>query len=370
MSHPTYDTPYETAAARAAAYIAYARMKAAQTYPPTAPFPPFEAEDEVGCCCGPCGGTDAAREGEGVRCRFWQRGACRSGDACFLSHTLQQRIRTPTPTPTPPTASSITEYPRPQPVYAPLAYTKPKKGYEWGSHAWKVAAGTPHNHPHHGTASHRHGTNSTNSNSTGNGNGNPSKPPRHPPASTSTHSVCRYWLQGICNRGPACRFLHGSAAPAAMLFPPSFPRHPTAYTTRPSMARPRPRPSIRGELIKALGVYEYEALAARMAALSVGGGLHIDRAGGDMRLPNAYRQPRFPGYAMSPAPMPAAHPQQTAQQMPYDLDLDLDLDFSACDDGDEGLSGGGAGETAPSRNAQMGPKCGAVDLRAIWEREM
>lgn len=72
--------------------------------------------------------------------------------------------------------------------------------------------------------------------------------PQPLPGRTSSRSVCRYWLQGICNRGPACRFLHGSAAPAAMGAAAAAIDRNGSVTA----ARPRPRPRSAPFLIQSL----------------------------------------------------------------------------------------------------------------------
>ncbi|KAJ3161473.1 hypothetical protein HDU86_007255 [Geranomyces michiganensis] len=138
-------------------------------------------------------------------CNFWQRDACSYGPSCCLIHAQERDRQQQQQHPLPPT-------PAPQ-LHRPSAFTKPlarisplalaPNGY---MHQQQIQApryttyASPAALSLQPTASGHHGGG-------GNGGGGGGGP-------VSTRSVCRYWLQGICNRGPACRFLHGAAAPA------------------------------------------------------------------------------------------------------------------------------------------------------------
>ncbi|KAI9008363.1 hypothetical protein BC832DRAFT_420953 [Gaertneriomyces semiglobifer] len=104
--------------------------------------------------------------GKGPRgiCRFWHKGTCRYGDACWFIHKGP-----PGQAPTQANAHPLLN----------------GTGQYQAQHQRSRSSPTPHTSPLR-------------------------------PGSSGPRSICRYWLQGICNRGPACRFLHGSAAPCAM----------------------------------------------------------------------------------------------------------------------------------------------------------
>ncbi|KAJ3179807.1 hypothetical protein HDU87_002375 [Geranomyces variabilis] len=148
----------------------------------------------------------AADEGT---CDFWQRGTCRYGPSCWFSHDEQPHQQHPLP-PTPAPQHRPSAFAKPLARIIPLALTpngymhtqqvQPSRYTTYASLATHTLPAQTASAP--GTVSGAGGGN-------GNGGGGGGSGP------VSTRSVCRYWLQGICNRGPACRFLHGAAAPAA-----------------------------------------------------------------------------------------------------------------------------------------------------------
>ncbi|KAJ3157113.1 hypothetical protein HDU89_002524 [Geranomyces variabilis] len=144
----------------------------------------------------------AADEGN---CDFWQRGTCRYGPSCWFSHDEQAHQQHPLP-PTPAPMHSPSPFTKPLARIIPLALTPNRYMHPQQIQPSRYTAYTSLAAPTQTTSAQA--TVSAAGGGNGNGGGGGGGP-------VSTRSVCRYWLQGICNRGPACRFLHGAAAPAA-----------------------------------------------------------------------------------------------------------------------------------------------------------
>ncbi|KND02890.1 uncharacterized protein SPPG_01970 [Spizellomyces punctatus DAOM BR117] len=154
-------------------------------------------------------------------CRFWQKGTCRYGDTCWFIHEGQQGA------PTSPLQQNVQQN-------AQAAYCR-SRDLCWPQHLQQLQQQQlqqlhqqqqlPYQTPNHSRTQSA-------------GQGTFSSFHTIPLSRNSSRSVCRYWLQGICNRGPACRFLHGSAAPAAIGAAAAAIAERNALTA----ARPRPRP--------------------------------------------------------------------------------------------------------------------------------
>ncbi|KAI8917305.1 hypothetical protein DFJ77DRAFT_341003 [Powellomyces hirtus] len=148
-------------------------------------------------------------------CRFWQKGACRYGNGCWFIHDqqLHEHLQQPQqqmhiPQIEPPVPYHHHGYPK---HHVTRVITLPTR-YVYQAQVQPVRY----------QPSLRVANPSTTS-----------------PA--SSRSICRYWLQGICNRGPACRFLHGAAAPAAHGMGPVLRGGAGGIVVTPSAPRSRPR---------------------------------------------------------------------------------------------------------------------------------